>query len=120
MGLQLTLKKKDNSIYADFEDAYWSIENIQYTTTYGYADLYCYPSREAKYKKGEEIKDFTISVGGGMSPVYEPRLYHWAFTFPIADVFSVGIPLSEDEQKTAIYNWVKAYTGLPFVDVMEE
>ena len=119
MGLKLTLSKNDNCIYADFVDAYWSVENIQYTTAYGYADLYCYPSREAKYKLGEAIKDFSFSFGGSIEPAYTTRLYHWGFTFSIASVFPDGIPLDENEQKTAIYNWVKSYTGLGFEDVME-
>ena len=120
MGLKLTLNKNDNCLYADFVDAYWSVENIQYTTTYGYADLYCYPSREAKYKQGEVIKEFTYGIGGATEPTYTPKLYHWAFTFNIASVFPSGIPISEDEQMTAIYNWVKTYTGLAFEDVLEE
>lgn len=38
----------------------------------------------------------------------------------IKDIFPDGIPLDADKQKTAIYNWVKVYTGLPFEDVFEE
>jgi hypothetical protein len=119
MGLKLTLYKNDNCIYADFIDAYWSIENIQYSTTYGYADLYCYPSREAKYKQGEQITEFSYGFGGSIEPAYSPKLYHWALTFSNSEIFPNGIPLDENEQKTAIYNWVKNYTNLPFEDVLE-
>lgn len=120
MGLKLTLSKNDNCIYADFIDAYWSVENIQYSTAYGYADLYCYPSREAKYKEGSAVNNLSFTFGGSIEPTFTPRLYHWGFTFNISSVFPSGIPLSEDEQKTAIYNWVKTYTGLQFEDVLEE
>ena len=120
MGLQLSISKNDNDLYADFENAYWAIEDISYSTAYGYAELYAYASRDAKYKNGEAIKDYSFSFGGAVSPVYNTRIYRWSLTFPLSTVFPDGISLSENEQKTAIYEYVKSYTGLAFTDVLED
>lgn len=119
MGLKLTLEKEKNHLYHTFEDAYWAIKEIKYTTSKLYGKLICYPSREASHKQGQSVEG-RLSVGGPYFPVIEPRLYCWEFLAPISTVFPNGIPLSEDEQKTAIYNWVKSATGLPFEDVLEE
>ena len=119
MGLKLTLEKEKNHLYHTFEDAYWAIKEIKYTTSELYGKLICYPSREASHKQGQSVEG-RLSVGGPYFPIIEPRLYHWEFLAPISTVFPSGIPLSEDEQKTAIYNWIKSYTRLPFTDVLEE
>ena len=119
MGLKLTLEKEKNHLYHTFEDAYWAIKEIRYTTNELYGKLTCYPSREASHKQGQSVEG-RLTVGGPYFPVIEPRLYCWEFLAPISTVFPNGIPLSEDEQKTAIYNWVKLTTGLPFEDVLEE
>ena len=119
MGLKLTLKKEKNHLYHTFEDAYWAIKEIQYTTSELYGKLICYPSREASHKQGQKVEG-RLTVGGPYFPIIESRLYFWEFIAPISTVFPNGIPLSEDEQKTAIYNWVKSTTGLPFEDVLEE
>ena len=118
MGLKLTLEKEKNQMYYDFENAYWAIDEINYTTELLYGKLICYPSREARKKQGEKVNS-SLSVGGSYFPTVECLLYEWEFATKISSVFPNGIPLSVDEQKTAIYNWVKTYTGLPFVDVLE-
>lgn len=118
MGLKLTLEKEKNYLYHTFTDAYWSIKEIKYTTSDLYGRLLCYPSRDASHKNGQSITEY-LSVGGSCLPIIEPKLYCWEFTAPISTVFPNGIPLSADEQKTAIYNWIKSYTGLPFEDVLE-
>lgn len=118
MGLQLTLEKEKNQMYHTFTDAYWAIKEIRYTTELLYGRLICYPSRDASHKQGEKVES-SLNVGGSYFPIVESSLYQWEFSSNIADIFPTGIPLSEDEQKTAIYNWIKSYTGLPFVDVLE-
>ena len=119
MGLQLTLEKEKNALYYDFIDAYWSIKEIKYTTSDLYGRLICYPTREASHKIGQSVTEY-LSVGGSCLPIIEPKLYCWEFTAHISTIFPSGIPLSENEQKTAIYNWIKSYTRLPFEDVLEE
>ena len=119
MGLKLTLEKEKNHLYHTFEDAYWAIKEIGYTTSELYGKLICYPSREASHKQGQRAEG-QLNVGGSYFPIIEANLYHWEFLAPISTVFPNGIPLSEDEQKTAIYKWVKSYTELPFTDVLEE
>ncbi len=119
MGLQLTLLKENNQLYHTFTDAYWAVKEIRYTTEDMYAKLICYPSREASHMQGEVVST-SLSVGGPYLPIVDSALYQWEFTAKISEVFPEGIPLSEDEQKTAIYEWVKSYTGLEFEDVLEE
>ena len=118
MGLKLTLEKENNQLYHTFVDAYWAVKEIRYTTEDMYAKLICYPSRESSHKQGEVVSS-SLPVGGSYLPIVDSALYQWEFTAKIAEVFPDGIPLDEDEQKTAIYEWVKAYTGMAFEDVME-
>lgn len=119
MGLQLTLPKEKNQMYHTFEDAYWAVKQIRYTTEDLSARLICYPSRDASHQQGVKVTE-NMTFGGSYLPIVDSALYQWEFTAKIATVFPNGIPLSEDEQKTAIYEFVKAYTGLDFTDVMEE
>ncbi len=120
MGLKLTLSKENNRLYYDFIDAYWSVDAITYTTKTVSFTLNCYPSREAKYKHNANMGTSTLPVGSASPEVYFTILYSWETYAMITDIFPEGIPLSEDEQKTAIYEWVKTYTGLPFEDVLED
>lgn len=103
----------------DFVDAYWKVTSIKYDTEYVYFYLQAFPSREASQSNGSFIED-RLSVGGAEFSTFEPRLYRWEGATYIQDVFPEGIPLNPDQQKTAIYNWIKSYTGLPFEDVFEE
>ena len=119
MGLQLTLDKTKNSMYTTFVDAYWAIHDVYYTTDMVTFTLEAYPSREAKLMEGQALEDPSIGFGAGDSPVY-CRLYTWHVLEPISEIFPNGvIPVGKDAQYTAIYNWIKAYTQLPFVDVLE-
>ncbi len=120
MGLQLTLAKENNRQYSDYVDAYWSVDDIGYTTRTVSFRLNCYPSREAKYRNLNQMPGSTLPVGSASPEVYDTILYSWETYAMITDIFPQGIPLSEDEQKTAVYNWVKAYTKLPFEDVLED
>ena len=51
---------------------------------------------------------------------YEPRLWHWEASFKTMDVFPNGIPITESGQKDVLYQLVKAYTKMPFEDVLEQ
>lgn len=119
MGLLLTLAKENNRQYFDYVDAYWSVDDIVYTTQIISFRLNCYPSREAKYKNLNQMPESTLPIGSASPEVYDTVMYSWETYAMITDIFPQGIPLSEDEQKTAVYNWVKLHTGLPFEDVFE-
>ena len=120
MGLKLTLAKENNRLYHDFVDAYWSVDGINYSTTTVNFRLHCYPSRDAKYKNLSQMPASTLPVGSASPDIYDTVLYSWETYAMITDIFPSGIPLSEDEQKTAIYEYVKTFTKLPFEDVLEE
>lgn len=120
MGLMMTLPKEKNGLYTGFPDAYWCVRNITYSTDEVGGELLCYPSREASQMQGQRLETPYMQVGGPYNDYVNAVLYNWQFMARIRDIFPDGIPLDADQQKTAIYNWVKAYTGLPFQDVFEE
>lgn len=125
MGLKLTLPKTDNAIGIDFVDAYWSIEDITFMPNsieqkmYVSFKLVTFPSRECKYLNGTDVPNTVIPYGTSDSPKYRTTLHVWSELMPASDVFPSGIPLSTDEQKAVLYEFVKTYTGLPFEDVFE-
>ena len=106
-------------MYADFKKAYWVIKEIAYNTEFVSFRLVCYPSREASKMYLVESAS-TFKYGGMAQPTYEPSLRVWECTVNIKEIFPNGIPLGINTQKTAIYNWIKDYTGLPFKDIFEE
>ena len=120
MGLKLTLDIENSYIAVRYVDAYWKLENVRYSTTEVGAELFCYPSREASQLNLVPMPSPTLPIGAPIKNVYEPRLYRWNILADIVDIFPNGIPLDENAQKTAIYIWVKSYTGLPFEDVFED
>ena len=120
MGLLLELAKEKNTMYFDFENAYWSIEDLIYSTTNFAFSLSAYPSRESKLMNNSVLEDNSIGFGSSGSNVINSLLYIWKVQLSIVDVFPTGIPLSSDEQKTAIYEWIKSYTKLDFEDVLED
>lgn len=119
MALSLDLKKEDNHMYIDFKNAYWVIREIAYNTELASFRLVCYPNRESSKMYLAEPTS-TFSYGGMTQPTYEPSLREWDGIAKIEEIFPSGIPLGTNAQKTAIYNWIKSYTGLPFEDVFEE
>lgn len=119
MALSLDLNKKDNHMYVDFKDAYWVIKEIAYNPELASFRLVCYPSREASKMYLVEPSS-TFSYGGMTQPTYEPSLRVWECVVNIKEIFPKGIPLGINTQKTAIYKWIKDYTGLPFKDIFEE
>lgn len=119
MGLQMTLEAKYNHMATDFIDAYWKITTLTYDTDYAYFYLKAYPSRESSKKEGDFIED-RLSIGGSEYTNFRPVLYQWGGIVSIQTVFPTGIPLDSNQQKSAVYNWIKAYTKLPFQDVFEE
>lgn len=120
MGLKLTLTKGNNHLAYDFVDAYWAITDLSYDTANCYFRLRAYPSREAKLADLSPVPFSTLPVGGASYPVVNCSLYMWEASIPTAQIFPSGIPLDADEQKTVVYNFIKAYTGLPYEDVFEE
>ena len=62
----------------------------------------------------------TFGYGEMTQPTYEPSLRVWYGIAKIEEIFPDGIPPGSNAQKTAICNWIKSYTGLPFEDVFEE
>ena len=82
--------------------------------------LVCYPSREAKMMNNVPMPPSNLPIGGVGVEVYSAELYRWQVQLAIADVFPDGIPLDANKQITAIYDWIKTDTGLPFEDVLEE
>lgn len=119
MGLKMTLSKEKNCLYHDFVDAYWAISEVGYSTNACEFLLQAYPSRDAKLMHNVPLEDPSIGYGAPVKEVVDSVLYIWNGIFPIVDIFPQGIPLDENAQKTAIYNFIKAYTKLPFEDVIE-
>ena len=120
MGLKLTITKEQNHLYTDFIDAYWAIEELSYDTDNCYFRLAAYPSREAKKMNLVPITDKSFPVGTSAQPVTSTMIYRWEAIIAIKDIFSSYLPLDSNVQKTMIYNFIKAHTGMPFIDVFEE
>lgn len=120
MGLSLTLGPEQNHIGIEFPNAYWHVEGISYGGGYTAGSLVCYPSRDVALREGTELSEWEqIPIGGPTYNHAHAKLWSWDFSFPTAVAFPNGIPLDEKAQKTAIYNWIKGYTKLPFKDVIE-
>ena len=120
MGLQLTLDKTKNLMYTTFEDAYWAIEDVSYTTDSIDFLLRAFPSREAKLMNLHILENPSIGYGSGDSSVCA-YLYCWHVHMNLTEIFPDGsIPAGRDAQYTAIYNWIKEYTELPWTDVLED
>lgn len=122
MALSMRLPKDKNQLYFDFEDAYWAIDNVFFTTDTVDFSLFAYPNREAKLMNYSILPEPSIGYG---SPIgagsVNSALYQWHVTNDIHLIFPDGsIPAGRDAQYTAIYNWIKEYTELPFEDVLEE
>lgn len=122
MGLSMTLPKDKNQMYFEFEDAYWAIDQLLYTTDLIDFRLVAYPTREAKLKNYTTLENPSIGYGtaNGAGTV-ACGLYTWHVSMDLTIIFPDGvIPAGRDAQYTAIYNWIKEYTQLPFEDVFEE
>ena len=120
MGLRMDLPKDKNHMYTDFNGAYWAIDNVIYSLGMIDFSLHAYPSREAKLMNNEILDNPSIGYGSGRDTV-DSILYEWHVMMDLTNIFPDGsIPAGKDAQYTAIYNWIKAYTGLPFEDVIEE
>lgn len=120
MGLSLSLSRDQNHIGIDFPNAYWHLESIQFASGLVAGELVCYPTRDVSTRYGTTLSGMDVLPFGGPSynHVYA-ALWSWHFSFPVADAFPNGIPLDEDAQKTAIYNWIKRNAGVTFRDVFE-
>lgn len=120
MGLEMTLPKECNHLGYTFDNAYWAISELGYDPKNCLFRLSAYPSREAKLSDLTPLTPRILPIGSSSYPVIKGALYLWEAVIPTVDIFPDGIPLDEDSQKTEIYNFIKAYTNLPFVDVLEE
>lgn len=122
MGLKLTLTKEHNHLYSDFIDAYWAISDVGYTTDNVIFTLFAYPSRDAKLMHNNSLEEPSIGIGSPMGAgSVNSHLYIWNVQMNLTNVFPDGvIPAGRNAQYTAIYNWIKANTGLPFEDVFED
>lgn len=122
MGLKMTLPKTANALGTDFVDAYWVIQELRYETQedglFIVFWLNCYPDRESSKLTGQPVQG--LNIGRPMSEVYNGKLYEFLGLVRASDLFPQGIPVSIDDQKTVIYNWVKVNTDLPFEDVFEQ
>lgn len=118
MGLSLTINKINNFLYMDIVDAYWSIDEISYTTNVGYMTIHIYPSREAKFKTATGFHPI-LPVTAEDFELVSPIIDTIKIRFNLIDVFD-SIPLDINEQKTLLYIYFKQLTGLPFKDVLEE
>lgn len=116
MGIKMKLHKTDNVLYADFDNAYWSIDNIIFATQNGTAytsfEFNTYASREAKSKMLHLMEEQVFDVGGAMGLAYSPLLHTWQATFPTLDIFPDGIPVAESDQKDVLYSFIKSHLGL--------
>ena len=119
MALQFTLPKECNNLYYEFVNAYWYIDDISYDTVNCYFNLLVFPNREVRLANGNLLPQNPLPIGGVPYNVVKGDIYKWKGIFPIADIFPTGIPLDVNQQKTAVYNFIKAYTKLPFEDVYE-
>ena len=118
MGLQMTLTKENNKLYHDFQNAYWAITDLVYGVDQMSFLLRAFPTRDAKLKDRSPMDPPTLPIGSGET-VVDSHIYEWRAQFAIADIFPNGIPIGRDAQYTAVYNFIKQYTGLPFTDVLE-
>lgn len=125
MGLLMKLPKEDNALYTDFDQAYWSIEDIMFANGNGEAyvefGFYAYPSRESKARNMEPLPTPSFAFGGATGIAFSTRLYQWQETVGVAQLFPDGIPLSESAQKDVLYSYVKERCGLvDYTDVLED
>ena len=120
MGLKMTLPKECNHLDYEFKDAYWAVTDLSYDTKNCFFRLRAYPSREAKINDLTPLAPTLLPIGTSAYPVINSCLYLWEAIIPVMSVFENGIPLDENQQKTMVYNFVKAYTRLPFEDVFED
>ena len=93
-------------------DAYWVVQDLRYETQsdglYVVFWLNCYPSRDSSKLTGQPVEGLTI--GRPMSAIYNGKLYEFLGLVRADVLFPNGIPISMDEQKTAIYDWIKETT----------
>lgn len=123
MAIRMLLRKEDNILYTDFM-AYWAIENIVFSNQNGQSitdfTFKAYPNRESKHHTGMPINK-TLDWGSPVGLAYQGCLYESYCAFPTLDIFPNGIPVSEVEQKSVLYQYLKEYLNLKDCeDVLEE
>lgn len=115
MGIIMRLPKEDNVLFEDFDQAYWCIESILFTTQNGVPytqfEFNAYASKAARLKSLQPIER-TLGFGGAMGLCYQPRLHAWEATFPTMELFPAGIPVAESDQKDVLYVFLKQHLQL--------
>lgn len=117
MGLKLSITKDKNHLHYDFPEAYWKVDEFSISNGYVGGVLVAYPNKESRDNCNTDVGQ--IQIGGPVQHTVDPKIYEWVFSVGLSQVFGSSIPVDVDDQKTAIYNWIKGYTGLPFEDVFE-
>ena len=124
MGLRSNISKASNRMGMDFPGAYWSIDDLRIGSSEGQVvfELNAYPSRESKQAFGTPlVPDFSFGAPEDMA--VNSRLYSWQVSYPLAQVFPNGIPITEAAQKDLIYPILKehlAAMGYVFEDVLDQ
>ncbi len=128
MGLLMDLPKECNSLHHDFDQAYWSIEDISFASQGSNGSVmvsfmfHAYPDREAKRKtlSFEEVQPFR-TFGGSIEQSFHARLYRWAGLIEASLIYPNGIPTTRSGQLAVLYPYVKSYLDLvDAMDVLED
>lgn len=129
MGLKFKLAKEFNHIYADFDNAYWAIDNIvvypENRQSYVHFELTAYASRDAKHKNMQTVAEPSpkeIPLGGAVSAVYNTELYKAVQELPTANLFDT-VPNTISAQKDILYAYIKTLLDnaeITYEDVLEE
>ena len=127
MGLSFKLAKENNSLYTDFDNAYWAIDNIciypEADSTFVHFEVWAYPSREARKHNNEAMEGSTLSFGGASHTIVDSRLYRFFCECPANTVFTAGVPTERSKQKDICYSYFKKnYLNgeIAYTDVYEE
>ena len=125
MGLKFKLPKESNHLYADFNEAYWSVDNIciypEGNTSLCHFEFSAYASREAKKMNMMDIPTPSILIGSALSSKYNPLLYLATQDVNTEALFPNGVPNTIGEQKNIVYAYLKSQlNGIEFEDVFEE
>ena len=111
MGLKFKLVKENNSLYIDFDEAYWAIDNIciypEGDSTYVHFEVWAYPSRESRKHNNEAMEESTLSFGGASHTIVDSRLYRFFCECPVTRVFPDSVPIDRSAQKDSCYSYFK-------------
>ncbi len=121
MAFKKQLSKENNTLYFDFPDAYWRIENIHFTTEggefYVQFELKSYPSQDTAWNTQDPQK----LAFGDYRHIYND-LYVWRAVIKWSDITTDSVPNNETEQKDILYTHIKNTVSFfsDAVDVLEQ